>query len=63
MLIEKVKEDHDKRQAIMDHILVYQATNGRWCISDREVHKFLPPTMGDWDTRVRWDFRWGMQNN
>ena len=41
----------------MDGFVVYQASNGRWCISDRSVHKYLPVTMGEWDTRIRWDFR------
>lgn len=45
----------------MDGILVYQAANNsRWCISDRTVHKYLPATMGEWDTRIHWDYRHGV---
>ena len=44
----------------MEGILVYQAANGKWCISDRKTHKYLPTAMGDWQTDVRWDFRLGL---
>jgi hypothetical protein len=57
---ERVKHDREKRQAILDGIMVYQASNGRWCISDRKTHKYLPTAMGDWQSEVRWDFRSGL---
>ena len=55
LVINQVRHERQQKELTVAPLVIYQAEDGRYCLSNGVEHRFLQSTFAPWVMEIKWD--------